>query len=130
MFSVEKFSLMFSVVDQRRKDLLHVWDLIKYISTIVEQLLDTKSVSLDDNFNDSIFLVFGGDKGGKHMKFHFEVVNSFRTGSVFNVHIFALYEASDCIENMAKVLLPYYRDIQKMRCENFRMCGSFFKWGF
>ena len=75
---------------------LKVVDLIKYVSGIVEGLLSTQKVLLDD-FRNEIWILFGGDKGGKHMKFHFEVINTNSSGSVFDVHMFAMYEASDAV---------------------------------
>ena len=54
-------------------------------------------------FSDEIWLLFGADKGVSHMKFHFEIINSTIAGSVDNVHIDCMYEASDIIENMWKV---------------------------
>ena len=45
------------------------------------------------------------DKRGKLMKFHFEVINSKNVGSVYNVHICAMYEGADCHQNMTLVLL-------------------------
>ena len=53
-----------------------------------------------ENFDDNLWLLFSGDKGGKHMKFHFEVINCSNAGSVYNVHIFAMYEGSDSHSNI------------------------------
>ena len=47
-------------------------DLIQYISSIVEGLEKQKKLQFE-NFDDNLWLLFSGDKGGKHMKFYFEV---------------------------------------------------------
>ncbi|XP_065657516.1 uncharacterized protein LOC124812778 [Hydra vulgaris] len=51
---------------------------------------------------EEVWLLFAGDKGGKYMKFHFEVVNSKSSGSVYDVHLFCMYQGSDCRENIEK----------------------------
>ena len=33
------------------------------------------------------------------MKFHFEIINCKDSGSVYNVHIFAMFEGADCRES-------------------------------
>ena len=101
---------------------LKVVDLIKYVSGIVEGLLSTQKVLLDD-FTNEIWILFDGDKGGKHMKFHFEVINTNSSGSVFVVHMFAMYEASDSYDNMAKIILLYRPALIEMQSETFRISG-------
>ena len=82
---------------------IFVKDLIQYISSIVEDLEKQKKLQFE-NFDDNIWLLFSGDKGGKRMKFHFEVINCSNAGSIYNVHIFAMYEVSDSHKNMVLVL--------------------------
>ena len=53
---------------------------------------------------------FSGDKGGLHMKYYVEIVNSLNSGSVDNVHIYSMFEAQDSVENMMKVWFPVYYD--------------------
>ena len=48
------------------------------------------------------------------MKFHFEVINCSNAGSVYNVHIFAMYEGSDSHSNMALVLPKFYEAMQRL----------------
>ena len=50
-------------------------------------------------------MVFSEDKGGNHMKFHLEVINSQKSGLFDNVHIYCLYEAADTYDNMLEALL-------------------------
>ena len=65
---------------------LCVKDLTKYIEEIISR---DKAGFLDDaNFNNKWWLNFSGDKGGDHMKYHVEVVNSLKAGSVKCPHIF------------------------------------------
>ena len=67
-----------------------------------------------ENFDDNLWLLFSGDKGGKHMKSHFEVINCSNAGSVYNVHIFAMYEGSDSHSNMALVPPKFYEAMQRL----------------
>ena len=55
------------------------------------------------------------------MKFHFEIANC--GGSFFDVHMFSMYEGSDCVENMAKVLAPYHKVICDMQKQDLRING-------
>ncbi|XP_057296535.1 uncharacterized protein LOC130625451 [Hydractinia symbiolongicarpus] len=55
------------------------------------------------------------------MKFYFEFVNSVSSGSVYDVHMFCLYQASDCRQNMARVLRPFRDVIIEMQQSEFRM---------
>ena len=82
---------------------LRVSNLDQYVSCIVEDLSKQEKL-LSDGFDDYLWLLFSGDKGGKHMKFHFEVIICEGSGCVYNVHIFAMYEGSDCHQNMARLL--------------------------
>ena len=76
-----------------------------------------------DGFDDFLWILFSGDKGGKLMKFHFEVINSKDAGSVYNVHIYAMYKRSDCRQNMTLVLLKFFMDIERLQSEEFLLCG-------
>ena len=97
-----------------------VKDLIEYISTICE-----KSELRDDpNFNNEIWLLFSGDKGGSSMKFVFSVVNDVKNGSVDNNHIYCMFKASDSLENMWKIFHPYIAQIKEMQSEGFLICGK------
>ena len=51
------------------------------------------------------------------MKFHFEVINCSNAGSVYNVHIFAMYEDSDSHSNMALVLPKSFEAIERLQSE-------------
>ena len=68
-----------------------------------------------DGFDDFLWILFSGDKTGKLMKFHFEVINSKDAGSVYNVHIYAMYKRSDCRQNMTLVLLKFFVDIERLQ---------------
>ena len=74
-------------------------------------------------FDDKWWLLFGGDKGGQHMKFHVEILNSVNVGSVDNVHLYCMFEATDSYENMCKVWINYRSQIQAMQEESFKMNG-------
>ena len=64
-----------------------------------------------------------GDKGGNHMKFHVEIINSWKAGSVDNVHIYCMFEAADTYENMMKVWEPFQSEIKKMYDPEFKIQG-------
>ena len=55
------------------------------------------------------------------MKYYIEIVNSGKAGSVDNVHIYCMFEATDSVENMNKVWLFYQNQIKAMQGENFKM---------
>ena len=55
------------------------------------------------------------------MKFHVEIINSLNAGSVDNVHIYFMFEATDSVENMTKVWLPYKDQIKQMQDDNFTL---------
>ena len=76
-----------------------------------------------ENVDDNLWLLFAGDKGGKHMKFHFEVIDYSNAGSVYNVDIFAMYEGSDSHSNMALVLPKFYEAIERLESEEFSLIG-------
>ncbi len=69
----------------------------------------------DDQFEGKPWLLLGGDKGGHHMKFHVECINTTKVGSVDNVHIFCMFEAADTLENMWKVFHPYREQIAALQ---------------
>ena len=52
-----------------------------------------------DNLDNEMWFFFSGDTGGGLMKFNFEIANC--GGPVFDVHMFSMYEGSDCVENRA-----------------------------
>ena len=101
---------------------IFVKDLIQYISSIVEDLEKQKKLQFE-NFDDNLWLFFSDDKGGKHMKFHFEVISCSNAGSVYNVHIFAKYEGSDSHSNMALVLPKFFEAIERLQSEEFSLIG-------
>ena len=70
---------------------------VKYLKAYIEQIIDcdASGFSDDENFKGKWWLLFSGDKGGQHMKYHVEVVNSLKAGSVDNVHIYCMFEATD-----------------------------------
>ena len=91
-----------------------------YIEEIIRR--DTSGFNHDGNFDGKWWIWFAGDKGGQHMKFHLEVVNSLKAGSVDNVHIYCMFEATDSVENMWKVWFPYHPKVKKME-GGFRILG-------
>ena len=84
----------------------------QYIHSIVKNL-DLQG-KLQYNFDGNICLLFAGNKGGKKMKFHFEIINCKDSGSVYEDRIFAMYEGADACQNMAKVLQKFSRDIEDL----------------
>ena len=90
-----------------------------YIEEIIDR--DTAGFLDDEKFDNKWWLLFAGDKGGNHMKFHVEVINSKKAGSVDNVNIYCMFEAQDSVENMHKVWLPYYEEVKAMQAEGFTL---------
>ena len=121
-FVTEKMYLNISADKSQQVSVMYVKDLKQYIHSIVKNL-DLQGKLQYDNFDGNIWLLFAGDKGGKHMKFHFEIINCKDSGSVYNVHIFAMYEGADSRQNMAKVLRKFSRDIEELQRESFSLCG-------
>ena len=66
-------------------------------------------------------IALGGDKGEKSMKFHFQICHP--ETSVFDVHVFCMFEGSDSPENMSKVLEKYSSAFQCMADPNSRIQG-------
>ena len=67
--------------------------------------------SFDGCFDNKWWLLFGGDKGGQHMKFHVEILNSQNVGSEKNVHVYCLFESYDSYKNMCKVWITYRNQV-------------------
>ena len=69
---------------------------VKNLQLYIEEIIrrDTSGFNRDGNFDGKWWILFAGDKGGQHMKFHLEVVNSLKAGSVDNVHIYCMFEAT------------------------------------
>ena len=53
------------------------------------------------------------------MKFHLEIVNSNKAGSVDNVHIYCMLEATDVKEKKWKVWQPYRVQVKGMMEDGF-----------
>ena len=98
---------------------LRVKDIKSFIEEIIEK--DPGGFQHGKEFNDNWWLLFSGNKRGKHMKFYVEIVNSVKAVSVDNVHIYCMFEATYSVENMNKVWLPYRNQINVMEEEDFRM---------
>ena len=114
--------LNISADKSQQVSVMYVKDLKQYIHSIVKNL-DSQGKLQYDNFDDNLWLFFAGDKEGKYMKFHFEIINCKDSGSVYNVHIFAMFEGADSRQNMAKVLRKFSRDIEEMQSERVFLCG-------
>ncbi|XP_065678012.1 uncharacterized protein LOC136093059 [Hydra vulgaris] len=103
---------------------LMVKNLITYIEEVFNSLHVRDHFNSDVGFCEEVWLLFAGDKGGKYMKFHFEVVNSKSSGSVYDVHLFCMYQGSDCRENIALVLGHYANDIKRIQSSDFKLKGK------
>ena len=93
---------------------------VKDIKSFIEEIIEKEPGGFQHGkkFNENWWLLFSGDEGGQHMKYHVEIVNSVKAGSV---HIYCMFEAIDSGENMNKVWLPYRNQIKVMEEEDFRM---------
>ena len=99
---------------------IRVTNLIEFTKEIVHNLPGEKDASL---FDDKIWILFSGDKGGGYMKFHIEVIISISAGSVDNVHLFCMFEGADSLENMWKVFAVYRNPIIAMQEDDFHLDG-------
>ena len=111
-FVTEKMYLNISTDKSQQVSVKYVNDWKQYIHCIVKNL-DLQG-KLQYNFNGNIGPLFAGDTGGKHLKFHFEIINPKDSSSVYKDHIFAIYEGADACQNMAKVLRKFSRDIEEL----------------
>ncbi|XP_065685093.1 uncharacterized protein LOC136097065 [Hydra vulgaris] len=103
---------------------LMVKNLITYIEEVFNSLHVRDHFNSEVGFCEEVWLLLAGDKGGKYMKFHFEVVNSKSSGSVYDVHLFCMYQGSDCRENIALVLGHYANDIKRIQSSDFKLKGK------
>ena len=103
--------------DLREIDVLFSGDLVKYIQGVFAKL---KS-NFYDNPDQVVNIVLGGDKGGKSMKFHFEICHP--DTSVTDVHIFCMFEGADNPDNMYKALGLFNTAFREMSDPNFRLGG-------
>ena len=98
-------------------------DLQKYIGDIVSDLAKNKKLNFQDRFNDQLWIIFSGDKGGSSMKFTLQILNSKNVGSVFNVKVYALYEGLDNYGNMAQVSSKFFKEYLALQNDNCRIGG-------
>ncbi|XP_065684005.1 uncharacterized protein LOC124813660 [Hydra vulgaris] len=103
---------------------LMVKNLTTYIEEVFTNLYVRDHLNSDVGFGEEVWLLFAGDKGGKYMKFHFEVVNSKSSGSVYDVHLFCMYQGSDCRENIALVLGHFANNIKRIQSSDFKLKGK------
>ena len=89
---------------------LRVRDLYTFIEQIIKR--DTSGFHNDERFDNKWWILFSGDKGGHFMKYHLEIINSRKSGSVDNVHIYCVFDAQDSVENMKKVWLPSHSQVK------------------
>ena len=98
-------------------------NLLGYVTTVFENLVQKHNNFFENNQENKIHLIFGGDKGGKLMKFHFEIVSPNIPGTAHNVHVFAMYDGYDGAENMSKTLSPFWHIIKNMQEPDFTIAG-------
>ena len=67
---------------------------------------------IENNRQEPVRIVFGGDKGGNSTKFHFSFVAPGVTTSAYHVKIIVIQEAADSCNSMWKVLHPFYNTIK------------------
>ena len=119
-FATEKIYLNSTGEKSQFIIVIFVTDLIQYTSSIVEHLEKQKKLQFE-NVDQNLKLLFSSGNRGKHMKFHFEVINCSNTGSVYSVHIFATYEDSDSHLNMALVLPKFFEAIGRFQSDEFSL---------
>ena len=90
--------------------------LMKHISSIVMDLHKQENTRFV-NFNVILWLFFLECKRRKYINFHFNVINCSNAGTVYNTHIFAMYEGSNYHSNMALVLPKFYEAVDRLQKE-------------
>ena len=103
-------------VSYKEKPYIRVKKLIPFINEIVNNI---QSFRQDEEFECKIWVLFSVDKGRNSMKFHLEIINDSKSGSRDVVHPFALYEASDSIENLWKVFSVFQTELKKLQEPDF-----------
>ena len=68
---------------------VRVSTLLQFIADIFENVPSEQDPS---SFNNEIWILFAGDKGGGNVKMHVEIINSISCGSVDNVHLYYRFE--------------------------------------
>ena len=95
---------------------IRVNNLSQFLTEIVDNLPGEHDPKVFDN---EIWILFAGDKGGNTMEFHDEIINSINSGSVDNVHLFSKFEAADTLENMWKVFSFFREQIVAVERDDF-----------
>ena len=128
--SVEKVETGFIGLHKTKKDekvtpcaYLRVRNLHTFMKEHIE--MDSFVELQDPRFENRWWLYFSGDKGGDHMKYHFEIVNGMGSGAVESVHLYCMFEANDTVENMQKVWSFYHAQVEEMQKEGYVLCGKF-----
>ena len=87
--------------------MLQAKNILGYITLVFQNLQTKYSDFFEGNPERKIHIVFGGDKGGQLMKFHFEIVSKIVPATAHNVHVFGMYDGYDGAENIFKALSPF-----------------------
>lgn len=112
----EKMLLEFADGDYRLTEVFYSNNLIGYLEAAFSKLQTTFYEA-----RDVVWVVLSGDKGGRHMKFNFQIVHP--ESSVKDVHVFSLYEGSDRPEAMRQVLTKFDSAFEKFGKSDFRLHG-------
>ena len=99
---------------------IRVTNLVQFITRVLDDLPGKKDPLMFDN---KIWIVFSGDKGGGNVKIHIEILNSRNCGSVDNVHLYCMFEGADTLEDMWKVLGIFREQISAFQNEDFNIKG-------
>ena len=113
----EKILMQPSVTEDGPKeiDVMFSGNLVKYIEGVFSKV----KYSFYEDPDSVVKIVLGGDKGGKSMKFHFEICHP--ETSVFDVHVFCMFEGADCPENLSKALEKFSSAFESMADPDFRL---------
>ena len=97
-------------------------NLLAYIEAVFSKFCEKHSFYVD-NIDEAVCIVFGGDKGGTLIKFHFSIVASGTTSAGYNGKIFTKYEVADMHDSIGKVLHPFFGTIKNMQQPEFCLKG-------
>ena len=99
---------------------VRVSNLLQFIADIFENLPSEQDPS---SFNNEIWILFAGDKGGGNVKMHVEIINSISCGSVDNVHLYCMFEGADTLDNMWKVLGIFREQSDAIKQDDYNIRG-------
>ena len=121
-FEMGKVPLETKANDEKLKERAYIK--IESLENFLENLVTkVNTFRQDPEFNNELWFLFSGDKGGAQMKFHVEIVNDTNSGSRDAVHPYCMFEALDSVNNMWKVYSSYREFLTDLQKPGFELSG-------